>query len=197
VRNFNSDVRTFGIRFEEDGFDEGQYQSQMVSFLEAHHTEMQATNEEIGESLPHCLWHAEKPLLRTAPIPLLLLSEVVHRNGFKVVITGEGADEVFGGYNIFREAKVRRFCAKFPDSQNRGALIAQLYPYIFNNPRLKRTLQSFFAKGLAHQRDRPVLWVRAGQAKPPKGVWAGGQSPKSPVPGDGNLLEQLSAFFAG
>lgn len=148
VRNFNSDVRTFGIRFEEDGFDEGKYQSQMVSFLETAHTEMHATNEKIGRSLSDCLWHSEKPLLRTAPIPLFLLSDVVRRSGYKVVLTGEGGDEVFGGYNIFREAKIRRFWAKFPDSQKRAELIGRLYPYIFKNPRLKRTLGPFFRQGL-------------------------------------------------
>lgn len=148
VNNFDSDVRTFGIRFEEDSFDEGQYQSQMVSHLKVNHTDVRATNEEIGACLPDCLWHGEKPLLRTAPVPLYLLSNVVRQSGFKVVLTGEGADEVFGGYNIFREAKVRRFWAQSPDSQRRARLIGQLYPYIFNNPRLKGTLQSFFAKGL-------------------------------------------------
>jgi len=155
VRNFNSNVRTFGIRFEQDGFDEGEHQNRMVSFLGANHTEIQATNEKIGTSLPDCLWHCEKPLLRTAPIPLFLLSEVVHDSGFKVVLTGEGADEVFGGYNIFREAKVRRFWSKYPQSQSRAQLIGQLYPYIFGNPRLKHTLQSFFAKGL-DKTDDPI-----------------------------------------
>jgi len=156
VRHFNSNVRTFGIRFEEDGFDEGKYQNQMVSFLKTGHTEMQATNERIGESLPDCLWHSEKPLLRTAPIPLFLLSEVVRRSGYKVVLTGEGGDEVFGGYNIFREAKIRRFWAKFPDSQKRAELIGRLYPYIFKDPRLKRTLQPFFGQGL-DTTDDPIF----------------------------------------
>jgi asparagine synthase (glutamine-hydrolysing) len=87
---------------------------------------------------------------------LFLLSDVVRKSGYKVVLTGEGADEVFGGYNIFREAKVRRFMAKYPDSQIRAELIGRLYPYIFKNPRLKRTLQSFFARGL-DQIDDPVF----------------------------------------
>jgi asparagine synthase (glutamine-hydrolysing) len=72
------------------------------------------------------------------------------------VLTGEGADEVFGGYNIFREAKVRRFLAKYPDSKKRAELIGRLYPYIFKNPKLKRTLQSFFARGL-DQIDDPIF----------------------------------------
>ena len=153
VKNFDSDVRTFGIRFEEDDFDEGKHQNQMVSFLKVNHTDLEATNEQIGASLPDCLWHCEKPLLRTAPVPLFLLSDVVHESGFKVVLTGEGGDEVFGGYNIFREAKVRRLWAKCPESQRRAELIGRLYPYIFDDPRLKYTLQSFFAKGLDKMDD--------------------------------------------
>ncbi len=169
VRNFNSDVRTFGIRFEGDGFDEGEHQSLMVSHLKVNHTDLRATEEKIGASLADCLWHCEKPLLRTAPVPLLLLSKVVRDGGYKVVLTGEGADEVFGGYNIFREAKVRRFMAKYPDSHKRAELIGQLYPYIFDNPRLKRTLQSFFAKGL-ERTDDPIFshfirWENTGRIK--------------------------------
>ena len=155
VKNFNNDVRTFGIRFEQDGFDEGEHQDRMVSYLGTNHTEITATNEKIGASLPECLWHTEKPVLRTAPIPLFLLSDVVNKSGYKVVLTGEGADEVFGGYNIFREAKVRRFWARYPESQSRAGLLGQLYPYIFSNPRLKRTLQSFFARGL-DKTDDPI-----------------------------------------
>lgn len=156
VKNFNKDVRTFGIRFDTAGFDEGVHQSLMVRHLNVNHTDLKATNEQIGASLPDCLWHCEKPLLRTGPVPLFLLSDVVRRSGYKVVITGEGADEVFGGYNIFKEAKIRRFLAKYPNSQKRAELIGQLYPYIFHNPRLKRTLQSFFARGL-DKIDDPIF----------------------------------------
>ena len=156
VRNFNKDVRTFGIRFDSGGFDEGEYQNLMVSYLNVNHTDLKATDEKIGSSLPDCLWHCEKPLLRTGPVPLFLLSDVVRKSGYKVVLTGEGADEIFGGYNIFREAKVRRFLAKYPNSRSRAELIGQIYPYIFDNPRLKRTLQSFFARGL-DQIDDPIF----------------------------------------
>lgn len=148
VKNFNKDVRTFGIRFEEDAYDEGTHQQQMVSYLQAKHCEINATNEKIGEALPDVLWHSEKPLLRTSPIPLYLLSKLVKESGLKVVLTGEGADEVFGGYNIFRESKIRKFWSSQPHSKKRADLIGYLYPYIFQNHSLKSTLQQFFAKGL-------------------------------------------------
>jgi asparagine synthase (glutamine-hydrolysing) len=47
-----------------------------------------------------------------------------------VVLTGEGADEVMGGYDIFKETKIRRFCAAEPDSNLRPRLLARLYPYM-------------------------------------------------------------------
>jgi asparagine synthase (glutamine-hydrolysing) len=168
-QKFNADVRTFGIRFEEDEFDEGEHQDRMVSFLDTDHSALHADNESIGAAFPDVVWHCEKPVLRTAPVPLFLLSRLVRARDLKVVITGEGADEVFGGYNIFREAKVRRFWSKQPESTSRPELIGKLYPYIFNNPRLKKSLQAFFARGL----DRPddplfshmIRWHNTGRIK--------------------------------
>src|SRR5256885_10494255 len=51
---------------------------------------------------PDVIRHAETPLVRTAPAPLYLLSQLTRGNGIKVVLTGEGADEVFLGYDLFR-----------------------------------------------------------------------------------------------
>jgi asparagine synthase (glutamine-hydrolysing) len=151
VQNFNNEVKTYGIRFDEDAFDEGKHQEDMVEFLQVRHRELLASNDRIGQVFPEVVWYCETPLLRTAPAPLYMLSGLVRENNFKVVLTGEGGDEVFGGYNIFREAKLRRFWAKQPDSTARPELIGRLYPYIFDEPRLKKTLQAFFARGL----DRP------------------------------------------
>jgi asparagine synthase (glutamine-hydrolysing) len=155
-KNFNNRLRSFGIRFEQKEFDEGEFQQEMVAYLQTDHQEVIATNEEIGDVFPRVVWHCEKPLLRTSPAPLYLLSNLVHHNGFKVVLTGEGADEVFAGYNIFREAKVRRFWARQPDSTSRPLLLGRLYPYILNDPKLKHTLKSFFGAGL-DQPDDPFF----------------------------------------
>ena len=73
---------------------------------------MHATHADIGEVFPEVIWHAETPLMRTAPAPMFLLSGLVRDNRFKVVLSGEGADEIMAGYDIFREAKIRRFWAE-------------------------------------------------------------------------------------
>ena len=76
--------------------------------------------------------HAEQPVLRTAPAPLYVLSKVVRDSGFKVVLTGEGADEILGGYDIFKEVKIRCFWAVRPGSQWRPLLLKRLYPYMWS-----------------------------------------------------------------
>ncbi|VAX20952.1 Asparagine synthetase [glutamine-hydrolyzing] [hydrothermal vent metagenome] len=146
--SFNNDLNTFGIRFQDKDFDEGGYQKEMVDQLKTNHLEIIAKSEEIGLHFPNVLWHIEKPILRTAPVPLYLLSNLVHNNKLKVVLTGEGADEIFGGYNIFREAKARLFWSKDPNSGKRPLLLGKLYPYIFKDPKLRSMLKSFFGVGI-------------------------------------------------
>ena len=153
ARQFNASLDTFGIRFEREAFDEGMHQRNMASFLGTRHREIWATPQRIGNDFARTLWHAEKPLLRTAPVPLYLLSGAVRQSGLKVVLTGEGADEVFGGYDIFKEAKVRQFWARRPDASGRAALFGNLYGYVFQDPRTKPFLKSFFARGLDQLHD--------------------------------------------
>jgi asparagine synthase (glutamine-hydrolysing) len=169
ARCFNNRVRTFGIRFEEAAFDEGEYQDVVVKLLGTEHGTLVAGNAGIGRFFEDMIWHAEIPLLRTGPVPLYMLSGLVNRSGFKVVLTGEGADEVFGGYNIFREAKVRRFWSRRPDSEFRKALAGRLYPYIFKDRRARIALRSFLATGLDRVDDplfsHHVRWNNTGHIR--------------------------------
>ena len=151
--NFNNRVNTFGIRFEDAVFDEGAFQKTMVDYLNVDHKELVAGNKRIYQSLRDVIWHCEKPLVRTAPVPLYLLSDLVRNSGLKVVLTGEGADEVFGGYNIFRENKIRRFWARQPDSTFRYRLLERLYPYIFRDTRMTGMMKSFFGRGIGATDD--------------------------------------------
>ena len=121
---------TFSIAFQEAAFDERRYQEIATAFLGTDHRRTECTNAAIGQVFPDVVWHAETPLLRASPAPMYLLSQLVHENRIKVVLTGEGADEFLGGYNIFKENKVRRFWARQPDSTWRPALLRRLYPYV-------------------------------------------------------------------
>ena len=135
IRHFtDADLATFSLRFADAEFDEGRYQQQMVEQLGTHHRDIVVSNSDIAEVFPQVVWHAEAPLLRTAPAPLFLLSKLVRGSGYRVVVTGEGADEVLGGYDIYREAKVREFWARDPESTIRGRAAELLYPWMARNP---------------------------------------------------------------
>ena len=145
-RNFNNRLKTFSLGFDEQDFDEAAYQKEMVGYLGTDHQQITISNQQVRESFADVVWHCETPLLRTGPVPLYLLSGLVREHQFKVVLTGEGADEIFGGYNIFKEAKVRSFWGRQPNSRLRPALVERLYPYLFKNtPQAKLFLQKFFS----------------------------------------------------
>jgi asparagine synthase (glutamine-hydrolysing) len=150
IRNYTSNrLRTFSIAFTDANFDEREHQRRMAEFLGTEHQIVEATHADIGRVFPDVIWHTEVPVLRTAPAPMLLLSKLVHDSGFKVVLTGEGADEFLGGYDIFKEATVRRFWARQPDSRLRPLLLQRLYPEIVQAAQPSRSfLAAFFREGL-------------------------------------------------
>jgi asparagine synthase (glutamine-hydrolysing) len=125
-------LRTFSVAFEDKEFDESTFQNEASEFLKTDHQGVLCSSQDIGRVFPDVMWHTEKPVLRTAPAPLFLLSKLVREQGYKVVLTGEGSDEVLGGYDIFKEAKIRRFWAKYPESKIRPILLRRLYPYMKN-----------------------------------------------------------------
>jgi asparagine synthase (glutamine-hydrolysing) len=158
IRGFtDTPVRTFSVAFEDGEFDESEHQMAMVRHLGTDHTTLRCTRRDIGEAFPRLIRHTETPVLRTAPVPLMLLAGSVREHGYKVVLTGEGADEVFGGYDLFKEAKIRRFWARQPDSRFRPRLLERLYGYLPNSPvRNPAFAQTFFGQGMQHL-QRPIF----------------------------------------
>ena len=158
IKNFtDTPLRTFSLTFEDAEFDESRHQRELVAYLDTRHSAVHCTASDIGAAFPRTVWHTETPVVRTAPTPLMLLSERVRAEGYKVVLTGEGADEVFGGYDIFKEAKIRRFCARAPESTIRPRILERLYPYLKHSPAAGRAFtQKFFTEGMEHK-DRPFF----------------------------------------
>ncbi len=121
---------SFGLTFRDERFDEREHQAQIAAALGTTLTQVEVDAPDIAELLPRAIELWEKPTLRTAPAPLLALSGAVRQAGLKVVLTGEAADELFAGYDIFREDKVRRFWARDPESELRPRLLARLNAFL-------------------------------------------------------------------
>ena len=149
LRAKGAQFSTFSLRFADAEYDETEYQRLMVQHLGSDHHEVLVSRQDIADVFPTVIAHTERPILRTAPAPLFLLSRLVHEAGIKVVLTGEGADEMFAGYDLFREARVRRFWARQPQSRWRPALFDRLYPYLARSPVAQQAMaRQFFGQQL-------------------------------------------------
>jgi asparagine synthase (glutamine-hydrolysing) len=147
-----SQFSTFSLRFEDSEYDETPFQREMVGYLGSDHHEVVVSRGDIARVFPDVIYHTERTILRTAPAPLYLLSRLVHDAGIKVVLTGEGADEMFAGYDLFREAKVRRFWGRTPTSEWRPLLLERLYPYLARSPVAQRAMtRQFFGQRLENR----------------------------------------------
>ena len=149
ARYTDAPLHTFSLRFSDSEFDEGQYQKKMSAVLGTQHQDIVVSPSDIAAVFPEVIWHAETPILRAAPAPLFLLSKLVRDNGYKVVVTGEGADEVLAGYDLFREARVRLFWSRDPASAKRTRAAELLYPWMARSPgRMPAFARSFFGRHL-------------------------------------------------
>jgi asparagine synthase (glutamine-hydrolysing) len=128
AREAGARLRTFSVGFADRELDEGHYQRLMVQAIGAEHRPVCCSARDLVERFPAVIRAAEVPITRTGPAPLHALAAEVRRAGCKVVMTGEGADEVLGGYDLFKEAEVRAFCARQPESSRRPRLLQRLYP---------------------------------------------------------------------
>lgn len=148
-------MQAFSLAFEDPEFDESPYQREVAEFLGVRRSVVRCTAQDIGNAFPELIWHTETPVLRTSPAPLMLLSRHVREQGYKVVLTGEGADEVFGGYDLFKEGKIRRFWAEQPDSAWRPLLFSRLYPYLAHSPVAHRHFARLFFGQRLEELDNP------------------------------------------
>jgi asparagine synthase (glutamine-hydrolysing) len=147
-------VHSFGVRFADPAFDETKQQRLVAGFTGTEHHDIVCGPAEIQDALPDVVWHGEMPLVRTAPAPLFLLSRLVRTSGIRVVLSGEGADELLGGYDIFKEDRIRRFWARQPDSALRPKLLGRIHAFAaMNGAKDSRLWQSFFRRGLTDTDD--------------------------------------------
>ncbi len=138
-------INTFSISFEDKHYDETMYQDMISKFTNSNHKRLTVSSNDIIENIESIVKIIQSPIIKTGLCPMYLLSKFVKDNGFDAVLSGEGADEIFGGYDIYKEVKIREFCQKDPLSKNRPLLYKRLYPYVNGYGNLNNaSLTSFF-----------------------------------------------------
>lgn len=122
--------KSFSVTFDDPDYDESIFQNEMVAHIGSEHHARRIDYDDISDHFMEAVYHAERPVFRTAPVPLFLLSKLVRENGIKVVLTGEASDEILYGYDSFKELKLLRFWSRSPESACRPRLIRRLYPHL-------------------------------------------------------------------
>ncbi|WP_327332679.1 asparagine synthase (glutamine-hydrolyzing) [Streptomyces anulatus] len=145
-------VRTFSVEFDEAAFDESGSQHVVASHLGTLHSSIAVRGADIAANFPSAVYHAEVPAFRTAFVPMYLLSRHVRDAGIKVILSGEGADEAFLGYSLFRETLLRAAWHDLSDDE-RMAGIGRLHPELShfgpaNRARLKGLFEQFAVERL-------------------------------------------------
>ena len=102
AKQVNPRLKTFSVGFERDGFSEVNVAQETAAALGLENFNYIITPDEFLKELPKIIWHMDDPLADPAAVPLYFVAREARKH-VKVVLSGEGADELFGGYNIYRE----------------------------------------------------------------------------------------------
>ena len=123
------DLLTFTVGFERDGYSEIELAQDTAAALGVKSLPYVISADEFFANLPHIIWHLDDPMADAAAVPLWFVAREASRY-VKVVLSGEGADELFGGYRVYGERRLVRVGERLPDwgrtaLQRAGALIPQ------------------------------------------------------------------------
>jgi len=128
-----SPLQAFALGFDDPAYDETPQQDAVAQALGLTLQRIRVGRGDIGQGFERLVWHAETPLVRSAAAPLMHLARLARQGGVKAVLSGEGADEVFAGYDLFKELRIRRLMAGGTASW-RSAPLRRLYPYLRQSP---------------------------------------------------------------
>ena len=113
AKEFHPAIKTFSVGFERNGFSEIDVAKETAEKIGVENISYIITPEEYMNEVPKIMWHMDDPLADPACVPLYFVAREA-RKQVTVVLSGEGADELFGGYNIYREPGSLQMFNKMP-----------------------------------------------------------------------------------
>ncbi len=119
AREFNPEILTFTVGFDNDGYSEVDIAQESARHLGVTTIPTKITAYDMMEALPRIVWHLDDPVADPSLVPLYFVAKKAAEH-VTVVLSGEGADEFFGGYLIYREPLSLRPLTRLPDPMQRG-----------------------------------------------------------------------------
>jgi asparagine synthase (glutamine-hydrolysing) len=120
ARHSAGKLNTFSVGFEEEEFDESRYSQMVSSRYGTDHHQLVANEQDYVESFQKAVWLLESPLNHAHSVQLHLISKLA-KEFVTVMLSGEGSDELFGGYPRYRALAVRGALESFPGIVRAGA----------------------------------------------------------------------------
>ncbi|HEY3737295.1 MAG TPA: asparagine synthase (glutamine-hydrolyzing), partial [Jatrophihabitans sp.] len=102
AKRYNPDLLTFTVGFERESTSEVDIAAASAAELGVEHFPVVITAEQFADAIPEVVWYLDDPVADPALVPLYFVAREARKH-VKVVLSGEGADELFGGYTIYRE----------------------------------------------------------------------------------------------
>ncbi len=128
AHRYNPDLMTFTVGFQRQEQSEIEIAAESAGILGVRHVPVEITAEEFAEAIPTVVWYLDDPVADPALVPLYFVAREARKH-VKVVLSGEGADELFGGYTIYREPISLAWASKLPAAGRRAmARLADLVP---------------------------------------------------------------------
>ncbi len=127
TRLLNEPLKTFSVGFEDDRYNELKYSDIAAKFLLADHHKL-IIKSNILDILPFIVWHLDEPIADSAILPTFALSKYAKRY-VTVILTGEGADELFGGYEYYKMIKKRKLLTSLIPLINKKLIPKDLNKY--------------------------------------------------------------------
>ena len=135
TRSYPDPLQTFSIHFTNPSMDEAPIYRNIAQHLHVANTEITMDDdrpEGYLDDLEQCIYHLEQPQRMAVDVPHFLLSDLVRKNNYKVVYTGDGADEILGGYDCYRQDMMRIWGNEIADPVQRRAHYMSEYAQEFS-----------------------------------------------------------------
>lgn len=143
--------KTYSVGFKIEGFDETDLAGELCEILKINNKKREITPDEFFDALPSVQYYSDEPHANLSAVPLYFLSETAAKD-VKVVLSGEGADEFFAGYDLYIEGKASKAYNKLPMGiRKANASIFKNFP--------KQRIRQFFTENA-----KPVEETFIGQA---------------------------------
>jgi asparagine synthase (glutamine-hydrolysing) len=168
-RNLDARPHSFSIAFEGSDRNEQEFARRAADFVGTEHHELTVTKQMLWDNLEQCVWFSELPFVSLAPVGKFLLSQEA-RKSVTVVLTGEGADEVFLGYRRFfedaiRDTREQASSRRISSAQSRrlklgrfaGSMIQKVSLLLFAKDRRREVERVRQHRSLRHDPQKPVI----------------------------------------